>query len=84
MKTWNVMLEGVEEGLGYLVSIEVAVESAEVAAQFAYNHALSLGYEITNIEEVEPLSPCNIEAPSVIRTLGRSFFENVPNESDCL
>lgn len=74
---YSIMLEGRFGGKGFLVSMDVTSESAEIAERIALQEAKLKGWDIVGIEETmkkESKRVINAQ-PGVQRIYGRAFFD---------
>ena len=74
MQIYSIMLEGVDNGMGYFMNFEVAAPTQSTAVKLAEKRALELGLMIIGVEEVVATGRAPNSEPAVLSTSGKSYF----------
>lgn len=74
MRTYSVMLEGIDDGMAYFMNFEVAAPNQGDAIKLAEKRALELGLTIVGVEEVTLTGKTSKLEETVLSTSGKSYF----------
>jgi hypothetical protein len=76
MKVYSVMLEGRDQGKGFLITFDVASDSPENATNLAFCEATNLKLDIVGVEEIALKRVDSPDAGAcVLKTYGKGFFD---------
>jgi hypothetical protein len=78
LRVYSVMLEGIDDSLGYFINVAVAALTLTQASTKAWDRAEDLGLKIVEVEEITETSEAyDGDTAQVLSVSGKSYFPSV-------